>query len=64
MENIFSSQKKYTLEQKITEGYLLPFENYINNLLSEKYDDNIIKVSYDYYKNDTRTKIENLLDII
>ena len=45
-------------------GYLLLFENYINNLLSEKYDDNIIKGSYDYYKNDTRTKIENLLNII
>ena len=64
LKNILSSVKQETINKKITEGYFLPFEKYINNLLSEKYEDKIIESSYEYYKNDTKTKIESILKII
>ena len=64
LKNILFSIKTETLEQKLTENFLLPFENYINNLLSQKYDDNIIIGAYNFYKNDTKTKIESLLNSI
>ena len=64
LRNIFSSVKELTIEQNITKDYLLSFENYINNLLSKKYNDDIIIGAYDYYKNDTKNKIEDLLNNI
>ena len=61
---ILLSAKNETIEQKFTENYLLSFENTINTILTEKYGDNIILGSYDYYKNDTKSKIEEIISNI
>ena len=64
MQNLkltLSSVKDITIEQEITKDLLKPFKNYINGVLKEKYEDNIIISSYEYYKNETKTKVENLL---
>lgn len=64
LTDILSSVKSLTIEQKITKDYLLPFDNFINDLLKKKYGDNLIISSYEFFKNDTKTKLQNLLENI
>ena len=42
--------KEDTLNREITKNYLKPFEDWINSVLLEKYNDSIIKTSYNYYQ--------------
>ena len=51
-----------TLNRNITEDYLTPFENWINSILSEKYGDEIIKSSYNYYQKIIEERLENILN--
>ena len=50
------------MNKNITNNYLDFIEDKINNLLSEKYSINLIKGSYDYYKNLLDERIENILN--
>ena len=52
------------VNQNLTEGYLLPIENEINSILSKKYEEEILKYSYNYYNNNINSKIENILNDI
>ena len=52
------------LDQKITLDYLSPIINKTNSILNEKYLDNLIKGSYDYYKSLLDDRLENLLDLV
>ena len=45
-------------------GYLLPIQNAINSFLSQKYGEEMIKYSYNYYKNYIEGKIKNILNSI
>ena len=60
MQNLkltLSSVKDITIEQEITKDLLKPFKNYINGVLKEKYEDNIIISSYEYVRDAGRARI-------
>ena len=62
-ENVVSIE--YDIIQNNDNGnYLLPIENKINSLLSEKYSNNLIKASYNYYKDLLDKRLLNLLNDI
>ena len=50
------------LEEKITLNYLTPILDKTISLLSDKYSDNLIKGSYNYYKDLLNNRLGNLLD--
>ena len=62
-ENITSIEAKI-LEKNITHNYLYLIQDKIDLILNEKYSDNLIKGSYDYYKNILDKRLENLLNDI
>ena len=62
LKNILFSVKEEAIEKKYTDNYLLPLEESVNSILAD--GDEIIKGLYDYYKNDTRLKIEEILSNI
>ena len=51
LENNFIANKKETIESKMTLNYLQPLKSWFNTILEEKFEDNLIKASYDYYQN-------------
>ena len=65
---IFDFKKNITdvemqiIEEKITFNYLSPIFDKTNSLLSEKFSDNLIKGSYNYYKSLLDNRLENLLN--
>ena len=50
------------LNEKITLNYLSPILNKTMSILSEKYSDNLIKGSYDYYKDILDKRLESVLN--
>ena len=52
------------LNKNITDNYLNSIEGKINVLLSEKYSNNLIRGSYDYYKNLLDKRLESMLNNI
>jgi hypothetical protein len=56
-----SNITKETIDKNMTKDYLLPIQNEINLLLNQKYGEELIKKSYNYYKNNTENKLENTL---
>ena len=64
IKNSLLSIEQDVVNQNITFGYLIPIQNKINLLLSQKYGEEIIKYSYNYYKNNIEGKIENILNSI
>ena len=62
LENKFEQIKKETLAQKYTLNYLVPLDNYVNNVMEEKIGDNLVKASYDFYKKLVNEKIPNIFD--
>ena len=52
------------INKNILKGYLSPIENTIDSILSQKYGDEIVKTSYNYYKNILDEKVKELLNII
>ena len=59
LENKFDSIKKETLQKNMVVNYLQPIQNWLNSVLVEKYGDEIIKASYNFYQSiiDERLKI-------
>ena len=53
--------EKRILSEKITNNYFSQIENKISLILSEKYSDNLIQGSYEYYKNILNDRLENVL---
>lgn len=53
-----------TINQNFTLDYLSPINDVINSLLSDKYGDQIINASYNYYQPNIEERIESLLDDI
>ena len=51
LEYNFIANKKETIESKMTLNYLQPLKSWFNTILEEKFEDNLIKGSYDYYQN-------------
>ena len=64
IKDSFLNIEKEIINKNITKDYLLPIETEINLILSQKYGKEIIKSSYNYYKNNIETKIENILNDI
>ena len=57
--------KQKTLEENLTENYLDPINLWIRNILTEKYQNVLLKASYDYYKQSFEGKIKIMFsDII
>ena len=52
------------LDKKITNNYLSPIQNKVNLILSEKYSDNLILASHNYYKDMLDKRLENILNDI
>ena len=50
LENKFNSIKKETLNKQMVLNYLQPLQNWVNTVLSEKYGDELIKASYNFYQ--------------
>ena len=63
-KNTLLSIEERTINQKITLDYLSPLKNEINSLLYEKYGDEIIKSSYNYYQNNIENIMGDLLNDI
>ena len=63
IKNILNNIEKEALNS-IETDYLIPIKNQINLILSQKYEEEIIKSSYNYYKKNLDQKIENILDDI
>ena len=61
LEKKLISVKLDTLNRNITKDYLTPFGNWVNSLLSEKYGDEIIKSSYNYYQKIIEERLGNIL---
>ena len=53
-----------TINKEYTLDYLSPIKNLVNSLLSNKFGDEIIKSSYNYYRSNIRKTIEPLLNNI
>ena len=53
--------EKEVIDKNMTKDYLSPIESEINLILSQKYGEEIVKSTYNYYKNDIETKIEDIL---
>ena len=62
LKNILSSIETKVLKQKKTEGYLIPIQEKINDLISNNYSDNLIKLSYNYYKNFLENRLDKILN--
>lgn len=62
LEKKLISVKLDTLNRNITKDYLTPFGNLVNSLLSEKYGDEIIKSSYNYYQKIIEERLGNILN--
>ena len=52
------------INQNITMGYFTPIKNVINSFLSQKYGEEIVKKSYNYYKNNIEGKLQNILNTV
>ena len=50
LRNIISSTEKEIINKKKDFQYLTPIQNKINNILTKKYGDELIKGSYEYYQ--------------
>ena len=62
LENNFIAIKKETIEKKMISNYLQPLKNWLNNILIEKYQDNLIKASYDFYQKLINGKLKVIYD--
>ena len=60
-ENI-SSIEEQILKKNITNNYLDLIEDKINNILLEKYSNNLIRGAYEYYKKIIDMRLENMLN--
>ena len=61
LKEIIASSEKETKNKNITLNYLSPIKEKVNSILSEKYSNNLIRASYNYYKNILDERLENLL---
>ena len=61
LKKIISSTETYVLNQKKTEGYLFPIQEKINVLIPSNYSDNLINLSYNYYKKLLDNRLEDTL---
>lgn len=61
LKTLISSIEKDVLNQKKTEGYLSPIQEKINTLIPNNYSDNLIRLSYNYYKKLLDTRLDNIL---
>ena len=50
------------LEEDIIHDYLSSIQEKINSIISEKYSDNLIRASYDYYKEIIDSRLKNVLN--
>ena len=62
LQNGLINIKQQTLNKKITMNYLKPVQDSVNSLLNEKYGNEIIKDSYNYYKKLIDERLKNILD--
>ena len=62
LENNFITKKIETIESKMTLNYLEPMNSWLNNILEEKYEDNLIKASYDFYQNLIKERLKVIYD--
>lgn len=50
LEETLNFVKEDTLNRKITQNYLVPFNNWVDNILSQKFGNEIIRATYNYYQ--------------
>jgi hypothetical protein len=62
LQDKFILIKKETLNKKFTLNYLQPLQNTVNSFLSQKYGDELIKASYNYYQKLIEERVETILD--
>ena len=62
LQNNFLAIKKETIESKMIVNYLQPLKNWLNNILVEKYEDNLIKASYDFYQKLINERLKVIYD--
>jgi hypothetical protein len=52
--------KNETLKRNITDNYLDPLTDYIDNLLKEKFENILLNSTYNYYKSGLGEKLESM----
>jgi hypothetical protein len=62
LKQSLANLEKETINQKYTLDYLTPLQSYVSSILSDKYGNNIIECSYNYYQTLMSTRIKSLLD--
>ena len=60
VKDFLISLEKDTIEKNITNDYLSPIQNKIDLIISERYEEKLVKNSYNFYKNNIDGKIENI----
>ena len=64
IKNSLLSLENDIINEKLTEGYLLPIESKIDLILSEKYNEEILVKAYEYYMNSIKSKYEGIINDI
>lgn len=50
LEEKLNFVKEDTLNRKITQDYLVPFDNWVDSILAQKFGNSIIRTTYNYYQ--------------
>ena len=64
LKNIISSTEQEIIEKQKDSNYLSSIDNSINNILKSNYEDKLIRIIYEYYKNITEENFDILFDNI
>ena len=62
LEDALYSVKVDTLNRKITQNYLKPFDDWTNSILSQKFGNNIILTSYNYYQKIIEERLSKIIN--
>ena len=62
LQDKFIIIKNETLNRQFTLNYLQPIQNTVNSFLSQKYGDEIVKASYNYYQKLIEERVKTILD--
>ena len=62
LKNIITTIESNIKKMDLCNDYLSPIQEKLNSIISEKYSDNLIKGSYNYYKKIIDNNLENILN--
>jgi len=64
LKNILSNLENKIIEKNTIKDYLVKIEDKVNTILSDKFGDNLIKASYEYYQKLTEQRLNKIFENI